>query len=298
MRVLLTGASGFVGGYIARRFNGEELITLGRSVSDSVRCDLAVGVPALPPCDLVVHAAGRAHSVPYNRREARAFFDVNATGTAHLLKALDRVRRPASLVFISSVAVYGRQSGVAIDENEPLLAHDPYGESKREAEAMIVDWCAARDVRCAILRLPLVAGANPPGNLGAMIRGIRRGYYFNVAGGKAAKSVVLASDVAAIVPRAAEVGGVYNLTDGIHPTFAQLSSLIARQLGRGTPRNMPYGIAAPLAVIGNLIGSHAPITSRFLHTLTSPLTFDDARARAHLAWRPTPVLEGFRITQP
>jgi nucleoside-diphosphate-sugar epimerase len=298
MRVLLTGASGFLGGYLARGFNGEKLITLGRSPRDGIRCDLAVEVPTLPPCDLVVHAAGRAHSVPHTSSEARAFFDVNATGTAHLLRALERASRPASFVFISSVAVYGRQAGVAIDESEPLLAHDPYGESKREAEAMVIDWCAASDVRCAILRLPLVAGANPPGNLGAMIRGIRRGYYFNVAGGKAARSVVLASDVAAIVPRAAEEGGVYNLTDGIHPTFAQLSSLIARQLERGTPRNMPYGIAAPLAVIGNLISSRAPITSRSLHTLTSTLTFDDARARAHLAWRPTPVLEGFRITQP
>jgi nucleoside-diphosphate-sugar epimerase len=298
MRVLLTGGSGFVGGYIARRFNGEELITLGRSATDDVRCDLAKGVPTLPPCDLVVHAAGKAHSVPYTAKGARAFFEVNATGTSHLLKALDRVRRPASFVFISSVSVYGRQSGVAIDESEPFLAHDPYGESKREAEAMVIDWCGACDVRCAILRLPLVAGANPPGNLGAMIRGIRHGYYFNVAGGKAAKSIVLAADVAAIVPRAAEVGGVYNLTDGNHPTFAQLSSFIARQVGRRTPLNIPYGVAACLAVIGDMLGSRAPITSRSLRTLTSDLTFDDSRARAQLAWHPTAVLDGFRITEP
>jgi nucleoside-diphosphate-sugar epimerase len=130
-----------------------------------------------------------------------------------------------------------------------------------------------------------------------MIRGIRRGYYFNVAGGRAAKSVVLATDVAAIVPRAAEVGGVYNLTDGKHPTFAQLSSLIALQLGRSAPRNIPYEVAALFARVGDLFPTRAPITSRTLQNLTSDLTFDDARARARLAWRPTAVLDGFRIIE-
>jgi nucleoside-diphosphate-sugar epimerase len=297
MRVLLTGASGFVGRHIARSFPDDELITLGRSVSGGVRCDLSAVVPLLPSVELIVHAAGRAHSVARTPAEARAFFDVNVTGTANLLAAVDRTSPPASFVFISTVAVYGRESGVTIDETEPLAARDPYGDSKRDAETLITKWCTARGVRCAILRLPLVAGPNPPGNLGAMIRGIRRGYYFNIGGGAAAKSVVLARDVAAIVRRAAEVGGVYNLTDGQHPTLAQLALLIAGQLGRPAPANIPYGAAALLAAAGDLIGVRSPLTSAKLRVLTSSLTFDDGRARAAIGWSPTPVLDGFRITE-
>lgn len=43
------------------------------------------------------------------------------------------------------------------------------------------------NVVCTILRLPLLVGTNPPGNLGAMIKGIARGYYFNIGGGKSKK---------------------------------------------------------------------------------------------------------------
>lgn len=296
MRVLLTGASGFLGRHLARRFVEDELTTLGLLPGDRVRCDLSTGVPTLPPCDLVVHAAGKAHAVPRTPLEARAFFDVNVAGTANLLAALDRVARPAAFVFISTVAVYGRTSGIAIDERAPLAAREAYGGSKREAEALVTEWCAGRSVRYAILRLPLVAGPNPPGNLGAMIRGIRSGYYFNVSGGTAAKSMVLAGDVAAIIPRAAELGGVYNVTDGQHPTFKQLSSLIARQLGRPAPRSMPYTLAAGLAKLGDLVGPRFPFSSETLRTLTSDLTFDDANARAVLGWRPTTVLDGLRIS--
>ncbi|RYE11955.1 MAG: NAD-dependent epimerase/dehydratase family protein, partial [Rickettsiales bacterium] len=191
--------------------------------------------------------------------------------------------------------VYGKDTGTCIGENTSLLAKDPYGESKILAEKLIQNWCLKNSVICTILRLPLLAGSNPPGNLALMIKGIKLGYYCNIAGGKAQKSIVLAEDVAKIIPIVANIGGVYNLTDRYHPTFLELSELIAQQLGKSKPLNIPQWIANLMAKVGDLLSSKAPINSKKLSKITSDLTFDDSKAVAAFGWNPTPVLNGFKI---
>lgn len=294
MKILLTGASGFLGKIINQVLTEHTLISLATNHVD-INVDLAKEIPILPICDIFIHAAGKAHSVPKTEIEIQEFFNVNVQGTANLLKGIENSIIPKAFVFISTVAVYGKESGNFIDENEPLLAKDPYGLSKIESEKLVLNWCEKSNVICTILRLPLIAGPKPPGNLGAMIGGISKGYYFNIAGGKAKKSIVLAEDVAKIIPKAAEFGGIYNLTDGNHPSFAELSELIAKQLKKNKPTNIPYWLASILAKIGNVIGSKAPINSHKLQKITSDLTFDDSKARKILGWNPTAVFDGFKI---
>lgn len=297
MRILLTGASGFLGKILEQTLtdSGIDIIGLGRNHSQ-INSDLSISTPVLPKIDLVIHTAGKAHSVPKTEEEKEAFYNVNVNGTLNLLKGLEHsVSLPRSFVFISSVAVYGKETRKAIDENTPLLAIDAYGQSKIEAEQIIQDWCKKNNVICAILRLPLIAGINPPGNLKAMIQGIQKGYYFNIAGGKARKSMVLAEDVARIIPRSAEIGGVYNLTDGYHPSFSELSLSIANQYGKRKPYNIPQWLAKLMAKTGDIIGTKSLINSDKLRKITSDLTFDDSKARRELGWNPTPVLEGFKI---
>ena len=77
------------------------------------------------------------------------------------------------------------------------------------------------------MRLPLVVGSNPPGNLGKMINGIKRGTYFSIGGGKARKCMVLAEDVAKLITECPDVSGIYNLTDGKNPCFKELDSYLA-----------------------------------------------------------------------
>lgn len=295
MRVLITGSSGFLGRHLLKNIPGDK-VTLGRGESDII-VDLQRGVPDLSGhFDIVVHAAGRAHFVPRTDAEKQEFFDVNVTGTKNLLIGLERLSTSLkSFIFVSSVAVYGISTGQSIDENNPLAATDAYGKSKIEAEQVVQAWCDRHGVICTILRLPLLAGPNPPGNLGSMINGIKRGYYCNIASGKARKSVVLAEDVAKIIPIVASIGGNYNLTDGYHPSFLELSELIARQLGIGKPANIPNWMATIMSKGGDILGSKAPINSDKLQKITSDLTFDDSKGRKLLGWNPTPVLEGFKI---
>lgn len=295
-KILLTGASGFLGKAIAEHLCEDELVTLGRNIKSDIICDFPNEVPVLPGFDLVIHSAGLAHTVPKTETEKELFFEVNTKGTHHLLKAIDEASfLPRSFVFISTVAVYGKEKGVLINEEESLDASDPYGLSKIQAEQLVQNWCMKNGVICTILRLPLLAGAHPPGNLKAMIKGIDKGYYFNIAGGSAKKSMVLIKDVAKVIPQAAITGGVYNLTDGHHPSFAELSSLISGQLGKTNPLNIPLWIANVFAGAGYVLGNKFPLNYNRLKKITSDLTFDDTKASQLLGWKPTPVLKGFKI---
>ncbi|WP_113660526.1 NAD-dependent epimerase/dehydratase family protein [Pedobacter nanyangensis] len=297
MKILITGASGFLGKEIVREIANEHtLVSLGRHSAD-IEVDLFFQIPKLDFFDLVIHAAGKAHSVPKTAAEKQEFFNVNVVGTENLLKGLEEAPSlPKSFVFISSVSVYGIESGTNINESCHLNATDPYGLSKIQAEQIVKDWCTKNNVTCSILRLPLLVGSNPPGNLGAMIRGIKKGYYFNIAGGAARKSMVMAEDVAKIIPKLTELGGVYNLTDGYHPSFNKLSKHIANQLGKKNVPNMPKPIAVLLARIGDLIPKF-PLNSGKFFKITSDLTFNDDSARSLLDWSPRPVLEAFKLSQ-
>ena len=297
MICLLTGGTGFLGYFISKAISENNiLVTLSRNIGQYSIC-LDQKAPVFSEkFDLVIHAAGKAHSVPKTSQEKQVFFDVNFKGTQNLLQGLEESQSlPKAFIFISTVAVYGKENGINISEDAPLLAKDPYGLSKIQAEQLVLDWCKKHNVICTILRLPLLAGQNPPGNLGAMIKGIKKGYYFNIAGGKSKKSMVLAEDVAKSILNVAEIGGIYNLTDGYHPSFAELSNHISIQLCKGKPMNMPIRLARIIAKFGDLLGSKAPLNTNKLKKITSDLTFDDSKAREAFGWNPTPVLEGFKI---
>lgn len=285
MKILITGSSGFLGKIIEAQNSTNEIIGLNQSTG-KYKFDLSNSIPYFNEnFDLVIHNAGKAHSVPNTNEDRDIFFNVNLTGTINLLKALEE-NVPKQFVFISSVAVYGKENGENITENEKLSATDPYGLSKIQAEQFVLDWCRKNKVVCTILRLPLLIGKNPPGNLGAMIIAIQKGYYFNIGGGKAKKSMVLAEDVAGFIPVIASNGGIYNLTDGIHPTFEEMSAAIAKK----KIFNLPLLLAKIAGKIGDLLGDIAPLNSMKIKKITSNLTFDDSKAR-ELGWNPQSVLE-------
>ena len=295
MKIILTGSNGFLGKAIFSVLNHLEIIHLART-NASVSCDLSTQIPNIPAVNKVIHCAGKAHSVPKTSPQKQEFFDVNVTGTQNLLKGLEQAPSlPKSFVFISSVAVYGLDKGNNILESQSLNARDPYGLSKIQAEEVVQEWCAKNNVACTILRLPLLVGQNPPGNLGAMIKAIQKGYYMNISGGLARKSMVLAEDVAKIILVASEIGGIYNLTDGYHPNFSELSAYIAQQLNKNKPFNIPTWMANIMAKTGDLFGEKFPFNSYKLAKVTTDLTFDDSKAREILGWHPQPVLQSFKI---
>ena len=296
-KLLFTGASGFLGTNLKPLLRNDfEVKTLGLTDGDDYKVNIANSVPDIDiHFDVVLHAAGKAHMVPKSEEEKKLFFDINNQGTVNLCIALEKSGLPKAFVFISTVAVYGLETGENITEEHPLNGDTPYALSKIRAEEFLTDWCTKNNVTLAIIRPSLIAGPNPPGNLSAMIKGIKTGAYLSIAGGKARKSVLMVQDIARLLPALIDKGGIYNVCDDSQPTFRELELLIAKQLGKRPPISIPYWIAKSMALVGDLLGKKAPINSLKLSKITESLTFSNEKAKRELGWQPMSVVEEFRI---
>ena len=263
-KLLFTGGAGFLGRNIKPILDRSyDVTTIGIMEADMIKANFVSGVPELPEkYDIVLHAAGKAHIYPKTEAEKQAFYDVNYKGTINLCKALEKVGVPKSFVFISTLNVYGDVCGNNdTEDSRPLMGDSPYADSKIKAEEYLTNWCKEHNVILGILRPSLLAGKSAPGNLGAMVNGIRTGAYLSIAGGKARKSVLMVDDIAHLVPLVAEKGGVYNVCDDHNPSFGELEASIARQLGKRKPISIPYWMAKCLALVGDVF-SFFPLNSR------------------------------------
>ncbi len=296
-KLLFTGGTGFLGHNIMPLLIEQySVTTCGIMPEDVIKVNLAKQIPVLPEkYDIVLHACGKAHQEPKTEEEKQLFYDVNYQGTIHLCKGLERVGLPKSLIFISTVAVYGCEYGEMITEEYPLNGKSPYADSKIKAEQFLTEWCKNNGVVLTILRPSLLAGKNAPGNLGAMVNSIKKGFYLNIDKGRVVKSILMADDIAKLIPLVATKGGIYNVCDTKQPSFGELSFLIAKQLGKSKPISIPYWLAWCVAKVGDLLGRRAPFNSIKLEKMTKSLTFSSVKACKELGWVPTDVIQNYKI---
>lgn len=296
-KLLFTGGTGFLGANVKPLLDKQyEVTTIGISGRDEIKANFVTDVPKLPcQYDIVLHAAGKAHIYPKTEAEKQAFYDVNYKGTINLCKALEKAGLPKAFVFISTMNVYGSEPGnMDTEDTRPLVGDSPYSDSKIKAEEYLTEWCAKNNVILGILRPALLAGCNAPGNLGAMVNGIKTGKYLSIAGGKAKKSILMAQDIANLVPLVAKKGGVYNVCDDYNPSFGELEACIASQLGKRKPISIPYWFAKCLAWIGDIF-SFFPINSSRLEKIVTSDIWSNEKAKRELGWDPMDVLENYKI---
>lgn len=101
MKFLFTGAFGFLGNnvrpFLERMY---DVTTIGLLPQDDYTVNIAKEIPDLDErYDIVLHAAGKAHSVPRTEAEKQVFFDVNLQGTKNLCTALERRGVPRAFIF-------------------------------------------------------------------------------------------------------------------------------------------------------------------------------------------------------
>lgn len=296
-KILFTGSSGFLGRNVIpilkKRYDVDTLDIVGKP--DYI-CNLGSDTPVIKTFyDIIIHAAGKAHTIPRDRKEEEEYYVSNYLGTCNLCSALEKYALPKAFLYISTVAVYGCKEGVLLEESLPLKGETAYAKSKIEAENYLIQWCKKYSIKLTILRPSLLAGPNPPGNLGAMINGINNRRYLSVGGGKARRSILMVEDIAYVVPAAAKIGGIYNICDDSNPTIREIEKIISSQLGLNMPMIIPDIILKWIAKLGDKMHGKAIFDSIKYDKLTSTLTFSNALIKEKLDFKPSNVIKNFTI---
>ncbi|QHE78148.1 UDP-glucose 4-epimerase family protein [Hydrogenophaga sp. PBL-H3] len=182
MRVLVTGANGFLGSTTATALEvrGHTPISATRNKwhgaievgSVDGRTDWS---KALTSCDVVIHTAARVHQMQDHATDRlNEFRKVNTEGTLQLARQASKahIRR---LIFLSTIKVHGEEHRKPCCQNDALSSQDPYGISKMEAEQGLRQIAAETGMEVVIVRPPLVYGPGVKANFASMMRAVQRG---------------------------------------------------------------------------------------------------------------------------
>ncbi|MFJ4225204.1 NAD-dependent epimerase/dehydratase family protein [Microbacterium sp. NPDC089695] len=311
-RVLVTGATGFLGGHVVSelRAHGHEVFAAGRradalsAVADAehrLPGDLASLRSVDLEVDAVIHCA--ALSTPWG--PWRDFRTANVDGTAHVVEFArrNRVRR---IVHVSSPSVYAAprdHEGIREDEVDPRNRLNGYIRSKIAAEELLHAAQRAGDVEeMVILRPRGLIGAGDPSLVPRLLDVHARVGVPIFDGGRNLIDVTAVQNAARALRLALTHGdargGVYNITNDDPRPFRDVLVQLLDLLGE-TPRLRSVNRRAAWAVAAILEGVHGvlpgrpepPFTRYTLSTIAFSQTLDITRAKRDLGYRPAVALD-------
>ena len=281
MRVVVTGASGFIGQAVvpALRARGHEVLALDRAALGDLS-GFKDWSAHLAGRDAVVHLAALAHARHIDAARLRA---VNVDLALSLGKAA--AAAGTRMLQMSSVKVLGEETArQPFDDSSAPAPHDAYGRAKAAAEAALR---AVPGLSLTVLRPPLVYGPGVKANFLALMRAVARGWPLPLASIENRRSLVYAGNLAHAVVRCIEsplaAGKTYGVTDGDALSTPDLCRALGAALGR--PARL---FSFPPALL-----EFAPPATK----LTRSLVVDDSALRRDLDWAPPHGLEeGLRRT--
>jgi nucleoside-diphosphate-sugar epimerase len=314
MKILISGASGFVGKEALRGFagKGHELRALIRDVAKIERefaKDAAIDwqqIPAmddeeawgrvLHDVDIVVHLAARVHVMRDHAADPLLEFrKANVAGSEHLARLAAR-HGAKRLVYVSTVKVNGEATfgGRRFSEMDVRSLQDLYSISKQEAEQVLLRVASETGLEVVIVRPPLVYGAEVKGHFIQMLRVLSRGIPLPLASAQNLRSLIYVKNlvdaliVCATHPAAA--GKTYLVSDGEDISTSDLLRRLGAEMGQ--PARLVPCPPSLLKLLARLIGKSAQV-----ERLLGSLQVDSGKIRSELSWTPPYSLQqGLKAT--
>jgi len=304
-RYLVTGANGFVGRTLCRciaEHGGVVRALLRHPVagpwSDQAICELGrdpLPDSAFEDIDGVFHLAGIAHVADLASISDKLYRLVNVEATLELaLKA--QAAGVRTVVYFSSVRAAGAPGRDCVDEGWNAPPSDPYGQSKRDAEAAIWSVAASGGMHAVILRPTLVYGVGVKGNLHKMIHAIAARRFPPLPELDNRRSMVSVGDLATAawlaMTRTEAQGRTYIVADGVDYSTRRMYLAILAGLGRRPPHwVLPRWVLMAAARVGDRLEStlqwSMPLSSPIFSRLADSACYRSDRLRKDLNWSPS-----------
>jgi nucleoside-diphosphate-sugar epimerase len=315
MKVMVTGATGFTGGHLARalKARGYEVRGLLRDPAKSSALERAGIVPcvgdltdttavqrAAEGCDVVYHIAAAYREA---KHPDRYYHEINVEGTRRVLDAVAR-GHAGRVVHCSTVGVHGDVQRIPADEDTPFAPGDVYQRSKLEGELLARERLAA-GLAGAIFRPVGIYGPGDRRFL-KLVRTIHRGTFRMIGSGDVLYHMTFIDDlIDGIIlcgedPRA--IGQTYILGGPRYTTIRELAETAARAVGAPLRRgHIPVAPVLAAAVLCEWLckplGIEPPLYPRRLDFFIKNRAFSSDKARRELGYDPKIDLEeGLRRT--
>lgn len=296
-RILLTGATGFVGSAVLQRIVADQHCDLTIAVRKSIAVADAVRVvqvadltaqtdwsEALQGVNVVIHAAARAHVLVENAADPLIEFRKTNVEGALALAQQALAAGVKRFVFISSIGVNGAGTGMhPFSEISEPAPHAPYAVSKLEAEIALQKLCANSAMELVIIRPPLVYASNAPGNFARLLNIAAKGLPLPFARVKNQRSMIALENLVDFI-----------LCSVSHPKAANEIFLISDQESISTPqmlRCLSQGMGKRMLLLPvpvSLMRFAAKLVGReaLFNQLCGSLEVDSSKARNLLGWTP------------
>lgn len=291
----VTGIRGFIGSNLltaltalntpvrglVRNGGGQGMVT-GSLADRKALQDLVAGA------DVVVHLAGYVHRSTASQRERDDCRATNVTGTQNLIQVMNDIGSDAFLIFVSTSNVY-RRSENALDEETPPEPQSFYGETKLEAERLVLRALRTGTLRGTILRPAMVFGPGDRRNLGRLVAMVRRGIVPTMQSGRNRKSLLPIETLVRALTGVAEHriscnGEIFNVSVTAL-TMRQITDVIADALSLRV-RHIPLPME-PCRAAGHIVDTLSarlrlgiPSLRQMVETYASSSVIDDARLRS------------------